>query len=192
MWSPPRQYRNASVANSSLDYHLFSPSVSEPGSRLPLLCFLHGIGDITLRPSRLTYFTKPQYQQRLPLFLLRPQAPAPGNWMPGRGPSGIKFKSLGARTHRVRLHAMLIGLLDQLAAELPIDPRRLVLAGVSMGGYAAWDLLVTLPGRFAVVIPRSAAAWTIGRRASSAVRPRSGPSTQPAISSCRCRSLAAW
>ena len=50
---------------------------------------------------------------------------------------------------------MLLALLDRLLGELPVDPRLLVLAGASMGGYATWDLLVRAPAIFAVGIPSS-------------------------------------
>jgi predicted peptidase len=47
----------------------------------------------------------------------------------------------------------LIALLDELQATLPIDPRRVYVTGLSMGGYGTWELAVKHPERFAAVAP---------------------------------------
>jgi predicted peptidase len=47
----------------------------------------------------------------------------------------------------------LIGLLDQLERELPIDRDRVYIGGLSMGGYGTWDLLARQPRRFATAFP---------------------------------------
>jgi len=47
----------------------------------------------------------------------------------------------------------LIGLIDRLERELPIDSTRLYLGGLSMGGYGVWDLLARRPNRFAAAFP---------------------------------------
>jgi predicted peptidase len=37
--------------------------------------------------------------------------------------------------------------------EYPVDPSRIYITGVSMGGFGTWDLLARLPGKFAAAIP---------------------------------------
>lgn len=47
----------------------------------------------------------------------------------------------------------LILLLDHLLAEYNIDPRRVYLTGLSMGGYGTWACIAEHPDRFAAAIP---------------------------------------
>jgi predicted peptidase len=47
----------------------------------------------------------------------------------------------------------LMGLLDRLDGELPIDQARIYVGGLSMGGYGIWDLLARQPRRFAAAFP---------------------------------------
>jgi predicted peptidase len=44
-------------------------------------------------------------------------------------------------------------LLDQLQAIYAVDPKRIYLTGLSMGGYGAWEFALRYPGRFAAVVP---------------------------------------
>lgn len=47
----------------------------------------------------------------------------------------------------------LLALLDDVLANYEIDPRRVYLTGLSMGGFAAWDLGTAYPERFAALAP---------------------------------------
>jgi predicted peptidase len=47
----------------------------------------------------------------------------------------------------------LLRLLDDTVAALPIDPTRVYLTGLSMGGFGSWDLGSRHPERFAAVAP---------------------------------------
>ena len=142
----------AAVHNVTLTYFLFTPLVATGGAaptKLPLLCFLHGYGDRP-RPEALGVFTDAEHQKRLPLFVLRPGSTKSSNWASILRPhSGSHISRISKAQH------VLLALLDRLLGELPVNPRLLVLAGVSMGAYATWDLLVRAPAVFAVGIPMS-------------------------------------
>jgi predicted peptidase len=43
--------------------------------------------------------------------------------------------------------------LDRTVAKYPVDPQRIYLTGLSMGGYGAWELAMRQPARFAAVAP---------------------------------------
>jgi predicted peptidase len=43
--------------------------------------------------------------------------------------------------------------MDQLVAEFPVDTCRQYVTGISMGGFATWDIAVRFPERFAAVVP---------------------------------------
>ena len=49
--------------------------------------------------------------------------------------------------------ATLMALLDEIQAQHQVDPRRVYLTGLSMGGYAAWALGMAHPERFAALVP---------------------------------------
>jgi predicted peptidase len=46
-----------------------------------------------------------------------------------------------------------VELIDALLASYPIDPQRLYLIGLSMGGFGVWELLSRWPERFAAAVP---------------------------------------
>ena len=143
----------AELHNVTLAYFLFTPLAATggaaPPTKLPLLCFLHGYGDRP-RPEALGVFTDAEHQKRLPLFVLRPGSTKSSNWASILRPhSGSHISRISKAQH------VLLALLDRLLGELPVNPRLLVLAGVSMGAYATWDLLVRAPAVFAVGIPMS-------------------------------------
>ena len=48
---------------------------------------------------------------------------------------------------------LFIQLLDKVLKEYPIDPARIYVTGVSMGGFGTWDLLARFPTRFAAAVP---------------------------------------
>ena len=47
----------------------------------------------------------------------------------------------------------LIGLLDHVVSKYRVDPRRIYLTGLSMGGYGTWSLAARAPDRFAAIVP---------------------------------------
>ena len=42
---------------------------------------------------------------------------------------------------------------DKIERQCPVDPSRVYLTGISMGGYGTWALAAEAPGRFAAVAP---------------------------------------
>jgi predicted peptidase len=46
-------------------------------------------------------------------------------------------------------------LLDQIQGEYSIDPFRVYLTGLSMGGFGAWEFALRYPTRFAAIVPVS-------------------------------------
>jgi predicted peptidase len=43
--------------------------------------------------------------------------------------------------------------LDEIIERYPVDPKRIFVTGLSMGGYATWDLAMEYPNRFAGIAP---------------------------------------
>lgn len=120
----------------SARYLLFRPS--ETGlarDRLwPLILFLHGSGERGTNLAKVASHGPPRIvgsQPDFPFFVVSPQCPSGCLW----------------------LSAVLLALLDEVIAKYPVDRTRVYLTGLSMGGYATWNLAVTAPERFAAVVP---------------------------------------
>ncbi|MFO1514526.1 MAG: prolyl oligopeptidase family serine peptidase, partial [Verrucomicrobiota bacterium] len=47
----------------------------------------------------------------------------------------------------------LLQLLDQMEKKYSVDPKRIYLTGLSMGGYGTWKLGLSYPGKFAAIVP---------------------------------------
>ena len=100
----------------------------------PLVLFLHGSGERGDSLALVAAHGPPRLVregQRFPFVLVSPQA-AEGAWWDAQ--------TLGA-------------LLDDLQARYRIDPDRVYVTGLSMGGFGTWDLLETFPDRFAAAVP---------------------------------------
>ncbi|MEW6665628.1 MAG: prolyl oligopeptidase family serine peptidase [Thermodesulfobacteriota bacterium] len=119
-----------------MDYLLYLPK-EKPGitlGGLPLLLFLHGSGergnDLTLvkthGPPRVV-----EAGMELPLIVLAPQCPQEASW-----------------------HAdSLMALVDHVLEHHDIDPKRVYVTGLSMGGFGTWVLAGEYPERFAAIAP---------------------------------------
>jgi predicted peptidase len=104
----------------------------------PLILFLHGSGergDDGRRPAEVGLGPAiRRAPQRFPALAVFPQA-APGQQWGGD------------------MLELALAALDQALAEWPVDPRRVLLAGMSMGGHGAWSLAYRAPQRFAALLP---------------------------------------
>ncbi len=126
------------VEDSQLNYQLHIPAQAEKeGDQLwPAILFLHGWGESGDDGSAVLEIGLPAYiadKPEFPFIVIAPQSPW-FTWWP-------------------ELAGSLDQLLEQCLAELPIDPQRLYLTGLSMGGFGSWYLAAKWPDRFAAVAP---------------------------------------
>ena len=130
--------------------HLFVPPANvEAGRKYPLVVFLHGAGERGDDPRvLLKHFFEPMLaddrRAENPCFILAPQCPEGGRWgsRHWRDPDG---EDAGMRDEL----AAAADLVDATVAAHPVDPDRVYLTGLSMGGYGTFDWLAREPGRFA-------------------------------------------
>lgn len=100
----------------------------------PLLLFLHGSGERGAKLETVKRHGPPRLiveGREFPYVVLAPQCPR-GQWW-------------SAET--------LEALLDHAQATYPIDPDRVWVTGISMGGYGAWALATRCPRRLAALVP---------------------------------------
>jgi predicted peptidase len=130
----PRSFELVRTERLQGNYLLFLPSNFDRNKPWPLLLFLHGAGE---RGSDLHLVTKhgpPRIVSEnpdFPFILVSPQCPAGETWS----------------------NETLLALLEVVSRDLPVDPKRIYLTGLSMGGYGAWSLAMAYPEKFAAVAP---------------------------------------
>ncbi len=102
----------------------------------PLLVFLHGAGE---RGDNLELVKKHGPPKRIeqgkdyPFIVVSPQCPA-GQWWTEKTDT-------------------LMALLDEIESKYAVDPERVYLTGLSMGGFGTWTLACRHPERFAAIAP---------------------------------------
>jgi predicted peptidase len=121
----------------ALDYLLALPEgYSDDGAPWPLVLFLHGAGERGSDLEKVKTHGPPKLVeagQKIPAIVASPQCPQNSWWT----------NHLDA----------LVALLDDLVARLNVDPERVYLTGISMGGYGTWALAALEPERFAAAAP---------------------------------------
>ncbi|MBU8595914.1 prolyl oligopeptidase family serine peptidase [Shouchella clausii] len=137
-------YRNQ--AGATLPYRLYEPN-QEEGERYPLVLFLHGGGErgndnqIHLLGSEGgVAFARPDVQEQHPSFVVAPQAPY--------DPSVPLLE--GWTTEPT--YSMVLELVELMKERYPIDPDRIYIHGMSMGGIGTWNFIETNPDLFAGAI----------------------------------------
>ncbi len=117
----------------------------------PLLVWLHGASLRGADAGMLLRYGPPAVAEKrgdFPFLLLSPQCPEGQLWTTDPGP--------------------MIRLIEEVMAEYEVDPRRVYLTGLSMGGGGAWFLGSQFPNRFAAVVPMCGptqpAQWASGLR----------------------------
>jgi predicted peptidase len=136
----------------TMGYRLFVPAGYDGTLKYPLVVALHGSGErgsnntSQLTANQLaTAWTADTLQKRVPHFVLAPQCPIESTWVNyGKPIDAAPFSG----TLKIVLE-----IVDSLAREFSLDPDRNYVIGLSMGGYASWDLTVRFPERFAAAVP---------------------------------------
>jgi predicted peptidase len=141
-------------SGASLPYRLLSPPPRTTG-QLPLVILLHGAGErgsdnlAQLGNGAAELLASPSARRRFPCYFVLPQCPADGRWVE------VDWSALSHRLPAAPSLPMqlLLGLLQEIKAELPVDARRIYLIGLSMGGFGVWDLVSRCPHEFAAAVP---------------------------------------
>jgi predicted peptidase len=121
----------------SLDYLLALPDgYSDDGEAWPLVLFLHGAGERGADLEKLKAHGPPKLiaaGQDIPAIVVSPQCPEDEFW------NGYTDT--------------LLALVDSIEESYNVDPGRIYLTGLSMGGFGTWALAAQAPDRFAAAAP---------------------------------------
>jgi predicted peptidase len=142
------------TGKGKLPYRLLVPDDYDPKKSYPLVIFLHGAGERgTNNEAQLVHgvsaFARETGRKSHPCFLIAPQCPPGKRWVE---------VDWSAKAHKMPAEpsepmALLLELLPQLQKRYSIDPKRIYVTGLSMGGFGTWDLLARRPSAFAAAIP---------------------------------------
>ena len=132
------QSRTVRVGDSSYDYQVYVPASFNGKEKLPVIVFLHGIGQrgeggfvpATGAPAALMR----QYLEQMKTIVLLPQCRNGRYWSDPE------------------MDRMVMESLKQSVSEFNADRERVYLVGVSMGGYGAWHMAAEHSGTFAAIV----------------------------------------
>lgn len=132
----PHQLEWTETRQHQLDYLQYLPPDydADPTKRWPLLLFLHGAGERGSDVQKVAIHGPLREVRRgtnFPFIIIAPQCPEGQLWDNDR----------------------LLHLLREVSGKLRVDPRRVYLTGLSMGGYGSWKLGLTRPELFAALAP---------------------------------------
>ncbi len=125
------------------NYLLFLPAEygKDPQQQWPLILFLHGSGTRGKNIDLLKYEALPQileFTPDFPFIVLSPQL---------TDEDGEDFWT------REKVTESVFTLLDKIQSAYAVDPKRVYLTGVSIGGNGTWAYGLQNPGRFAALVP---------------------------------------
>lgn len=153
------QERSVAVTEEGRDvefrYRLMRPAAVEPGEKYPLVLFLHGAGERGSDNEKQlkylpTWLAEPELRRKYPCFVVAPQCREGSRWADF---DWSDKKSTPQKPEPTTDLAAAVAALDAVIKTEPVDPDRIYLTGLSMGGYGSWDLAARMPARFAALIP---------------------------------------
>ncbi|MCL2494365.1 MAG: prolyl oligopeptidase family serine peptidase [Oscillospiraceae bacterium] len=125
-------------AGDTLPYRLYLPEGLYNGRESPLVLYLHGTGERgydnraqTRKNSVMQTLLSEENLAAYPCIVIAPQCPEDQWWDT----------------------QPLMSLLEDFTAKHPVDPNRIYITGLSMGGYGTWEMLAAYPDYFAAAVP---------------------------------------
>jgi predicted peptidase len=145
----PQKLHTTLKKTIDIDYLLYLPDNYEKksGEKFPLVLFLHGAGERGNNLDLVKAHGPPKLVEQgksFPFILASPQCPEDLWWDADE----------------------LLHLVEDLEKNYRVDPARIYVTGLSMGGYGTWDLATKYPGKFAAIAPicGGGKAWLAARK----------------------------
>jgi poly(3-hydroxybutyrate) depolymerase/uncharacterized protein YjdB len=152
-----KSHTNSTIANYSMPYRLFVPTGYNANTSYPLVLFLHGAGErgtdnnAPLNSSRgASLWAETANQASHPCFVIAPQCPSDKQWVNTNWYLGSYSVANVAMSNELK---MVKDIIETLQTQYNIDPSRLYITGLSMGGYGTWDFIMRYPTMFKAAIP---------------------------------------
>lgn len=134
--------RETRIGDSTFKYRVYVPANRKNNEILPIMLYLHGAGNRgNDNESQLNGLAEEirASREKFSFIVVVPQCEADGFW---------DAKTLD-KTNKA---------LDETVSALNGDPKRIYLAGFSLGGYAVWSMAAMFPNKFTAIVPMSGRA----------------------------------
>jgi polyhydroxybutyrate depolymerase len=162
-WSPEHERRTIASNGVDRSFVLFVPKQYHPSAPIPLLVMLHGMGGTAMNAHQETgWSTKGAAENFIVAYPegTRPNDKAspslrknPQAWNDGSGRFHVAEKNVDDV-------AFIGSVLECIATDYNIDPRRIYVTGFSNGASMAFRIGAELSDRIAAIAPCAGACWT--------------------------------
>jgi predicted peptidase len=92
-------------------------------------------------------FAADEVMKMHPSIVIAPQCPSNMTW------ANYSQQDIKLEPHPTEPMKLLIGLIDQIKQQMPVDTSRIYITGLSMGGYGTYDAIMRYPDLFAAAVP---------------------------------------
>jgi predicted peptidase len=131
--------RTVTLAHRGYRYQVYVPRSYTALESWPLILFLHGAGERGedgLRQTQIGLAAAIRcHVERFPAIVVFPQALTDASW------------------NTAEMSGLAIAAMQQTMRDFRVDPRRVYLTGLSMGGTGVWSIAARHPGLFAALAP---------------------------------------
>lgn len=152
------QFKVSKLGGHILPYRYYIPDALKSNEKLPLVIFMHGAGERGFDNRKQFFRFNPEmFWQKYRCIVLAPQCDLSDKG----GKTGAWVDTpYGDRSHHMKEEPtweldMVIKLIRQKLKNNNVDPKRIYLTGLSMGGFATWELLERNAIPIAAAIPIS-------------------------------------
>lgn len=138
-------------AGETIKYRQFM-SDYDGKSKYPLVIFLHGSGErgddneAQLKWGVMNFASSHVMKNHQPI-VIAPQCPEGLSW------GNYDYEKMIMKSEPTKPMELLLELIEQAKENLPVDPGRIYITGLSMGGYGTYDALAREPNLFAAAVP---------------------------------------
>jgi predicted peptidase len=137
---------------SEVLYRYSAPTNIERGKKYPLVLFLHGAGERgNDNKAQLKHgvnaIMKNADSLKQPIFLIAPQCPKDIWW------TQAQTKAERSSKKPITVLDAVLEVIEDTSKNQQIDPKRIYITGLSMGGFGTWAALAKDPKLFAAAIP---------------------------------------
>lgn len=148
----PAVYTNET--GETFPYRLCAPQFPDAGRKYPMILFLHGSGECGTDNVRQIKVGLPSLLRTLlkrpePVVVLAPQCQPDNGWVKRLAIS----EDYAAPREPSPSLALALELCRHVALERQVDPDRIYITGLSLGGFGAWDAIQREPALFAAALP---------------------------------------
>jgi len=151
-----RQHVDKKIIVTAMPYRLSMPQGYDANKTYPLVLFLHGAGERgTNNTSQLTanrgatLWAESANQEKYPCFVVAPQCANDKQWVNTPWGNGSYIQNNVPISDQLSLAFSIV---DSISREFKIDPSKIYITGLSMGGYGTWDAIMRFPTKFAAAI----------------------------------------